>query len=285
MNEVLPVNAQIANPRIEGDQVVRFNVSERIEHVLLMLSFTTLVVTGLPQKFHDLPGAATVVLTLGGVEVVRLIHRLFATLFTLQACYHLTYVVVGLLRRRFEPSMVPELRDVANAWQMLKYCLGLAHEEPACGRFTYREKFEYWGVVLGAGIMIVTGAILWFPTWATRVLPGELVPAAKEAHGGEALLAFLVIVMWHLYGVHLSPIRFPGDITIFTGRISRKRMIEEHPLEYARLTGLPSGQPIPRRGEVVAEESTPDEAVPSQLVAGGHDKLPLATGSDTEVNR
>ncbi|MCL4508576.1 MAG: hypothetical protein M1296_03490 [Chloroflexi bacterium] len=140
--------------RIAGDQVVRFNLSERLEHLLMMVAFTSLVVTGLPQKLYGMPWAATVVMAMGGIDTVRLIHRVFATLFTIQACYHLTYVVTGLLRRRFQPSMVPQLKDVVDAWQMLKYCLGLVPHEPAFGRFTYREKFEYWGVVLGAAMMI-----------------------------------------------------------------------------------------------------------------------------------
>jgi formate dehydrogenase gamma subunit len=239
MSEVMPEMAKTASQRIEGDQIVRFNVSERIEHFVMMVGFTMLVVTGLPQKFYGISWAANIVMAMGGIDNVRLIHRIFAAIFVIQAFYHTFYVVTGLLKRRFRPSMVPELKDVFDAWHMLKYCLGLASHEPAFGRFTYREKFEYWGVVLGAIIMVVTGAILWFPTWATRVLPGEIIPAAKEAHGGEALLAFLVIVIWHLYGVHLSPLRFPGDISIFTGRLSRKRMIEEHPLEYAELMGVP----------------------------------------------
>ena len=279
MNEVLPVKAKTP-PRIEGDQFVRFNVSERSEHVLLMISFTMLVLTGLPQKFHGLPLASSLVLMLGGVDVVRFVHRVFATLFTLQAFYHLTYVVVGLARRSLQPSMVPELKDVVDAWHMLQYCLGLAHQEPAFGRFSYREKFEYWGVVLGAAIMVVTGVVLWFPTLATRFLPGELVPAAKEAHGGEALLAFLVIVIWHLYGVHLSPIRFPGDLTIFTGRISRKRMIEEHPLEYARLTGLVPGQ-LEEHADLPAVGDAP--LLPAHYPAQGVEVPQLRTHPDTEV--
>ncbi len=35
----------------------------------------------------------------------------------------------------------------------------------------------------------------------------------------------------------LRPGIFPADTTIFTGKISKKRMIEEHELEYAEITG------------------------------------------------
>ena len=82
--------------------------------------------------------------------------------------------------------------------------------------------------------MIGTGLIMIYPTFAAHYLPGEFIPAAKEAHGGEAMLTFLVIVTWHLYGAHFNPNRFPADLTIFTGRISHKRMEEEHPVELER---------------------------------------------------
>ncbi len=63
------------------------------------------------------------------------------------------------------------------------------------------------------------------------------MPAAKEFHGNEATLAVIVIVIWHLYDVILRPGIFPADTTIFTGKISKKRMIDEHGLEYAEISG------------------------------------------------
>ena len=66
----------------------------------------------------------------------------------------------------------------------------------------------------------------------TRFLPGEMIPAAKVAHSNEGLMAFLVVIIWHIYNAHLSPDVFPFDTTIFTGTISEERMQHEHPLEY-----------------------------------------------------
>jgi len=61
------------------------------------------------------------------------------------------------------------------------------------------------------------------------LLPGEVIPAAKAAHGGEALLAVLAIIVWHLYGVHIK--RF--NRSMFTGRMTEEDMLHEHPLELA----------------------------------------------------
>jgi cytochrome b subunit of formate dehydrogenase len=83
--------------------------------------------------------------------------------------------------------------------------------------------------------MAATGLSLWFPTLVVRFLPGELIPIAKALHTNEALLALLVIVVWHIYNAVFSPEVFPIDTTIFTGKISRERMLHEHPIELARI--------------------------------------------------
>src|SRR5262249_31102971 len=101
-------------------------------------------------------------------------------------------------------------------------------------RFDYRQKFEYWGLVMGGLLMAGTGLTLYLPLVVTRWLPGILIPIAKVAHSNEGLMAFLVVVTWHVYNAHFNPDVFPCDRTIFTGRISRHRMQHEHPLELDR---------------------------------------------------
>ena len=134
--------------------------------------------------------------------------------------------------------MIVTIKDFKDAVENIFFYFGLAKHPARCDRYDYRQKFEYWGVVCGGFLMLTTGFILWFPVEVTRFLPGELIPAAKAAHSNEALLAFLVIVTWHIYNAIFSPEVFPLDTAIFTGEISRERMIHEHPIELAAIEGV-----------------------------------------------
>jgi cytochrome b subunit of formate dehydrogenase len=211
---------------------VRFSVAQRIEHAILMVTFTALAVTGLAQRFYTSDWAEWIVLQLGGIDNVLLIHRAFGFLFVLSLLYHFAYVGHALLVRRASPSMLPSLKDARDMVGTLKYSFGFADKAPEYGRFDYRQKFEYWGIIFGGLMMALTGFMLAFPLVFTEVLPGQFIAAAKEAHRNEAMLAVFTIVLWHFYDVFAKPGIFPGDLSIFTGRISRKRMMHEHSLEY-----------------------------------------------------
>ncbi|MBI2931269.1 MAG: cytochrome c3 family protein [Planctomycetes bacterium] len=223
-----------------GPMHVRFTLMRRLEHVFVMATFTLLMLTGLPQKFHDTRGAEWMILAFGGIDAVRVVHRVTGIVFALQAAWHIAFNVAGMLRGRVRPDMIPARRDFTDALASVRYNLGLSARNARCDRYDFRQKFEYWGMVIGGLVMVVTGFTLYFPTVFARYLPGDFIPAAKAAHSFEAMMALLVILVWHFYCAHVKPELFPVDTSIFTGRISRARMIEEHPLEIERLNGGPA---------------------------------------------
>jgi cytochrome b subunit of formate dehydrogenase len=219
--------------------LVRFNLSQRIEHLLTMVIFTLLCLTGLPQKFYQSNWAQGLVDLFGGISNARLIHRICGIGLALSTVVHFGTNIAGILSKKTTMSMVPVKRDFEDAILQLRYYLGMTQHHPHYDRYDYKQKFEYWGLIFGNIIMVVTGFILYFPVQAANLIPGQFIPAAKVAHSNEGLMAFFVITIWHIFNAHLNPDVFPFDATIFTGKISRERMVHEHPLELARIEGTP----------------------------------------------
>jgi len=217
------------------EYVLRFSVWSRVQHALVIVLFTVLLVTGLPQKWPDAGLSLWIVDHLGGVFAARWLHRAGGIVFTLLVVAHVTIAIAGLLTRRMKPSMLLGRQDFRDAIDNLRYYAGYTETPPKFGRYDYRQKFEYWGLIFGSMIMVATGYILYFPIAVSRMLPAELIPAAKAMHSYEALFAFLIVLIWHMAGAHLAPESFPMDTSIFTGKIRKDKLRHEHALEYEEL--------------------------------------------------
>jgi cytochrome b subunit of formate dehydrogenase len=226
--------------------VTRFGRWAIVQHAAVIVLFTALLLTGLPQKWPQSEISQGVVDALGGIFATRWIHRLAGILFALLAVTHVAVAIAQVATRRAKPSMLLTRKDFRDTLQNLRFYLGLVDEPPRFGRYDYRQKYEYWGLIFGSAIMVITGFVLYLPILTSRFLPAELIPAAKAMHSNEAMLALLIVLVWHLYGAHLNPEVFPGDSSIFTGKVSKARLAHEHPLEYAELYGQ---QAPPRDGE------------------------------------
>jgi len=210
----------------------RFTLGQRWEHAILLLSFTILLLTGLPQKYFSSWGYR-VLTTPDSVLLVRQIHHITAVVLTLEVMYHLGRGILFLARRQLSADIFPTWQDVRDAWQMVKYLLFLTNKKPVFGKYNFEQKFTYWFLFMAIGIMVVSGFILWFPILITRLLPGGIIPAAQLAHSSEAIAAAVFVVLWHFYHVHFERL----NLSIFTGRLNEEDMRTYHRLEYERLTG------------------------------------------------
>jgi cytochrome b subunit of formate dehydrogenase len=232
-----------ARPRVYN----RFSTLQRWQHVLLIISFTALAVSGLPQKFVGNPIAEMAIAVMGGIERTRVIHHFSAILLLVVSIAEFIQVGYKMFVERVRWTIFPQLQDVFDAVNQALHNLGMRKEAPKYDRYTFGEKFEYWALIWGTIIMAITGFMLWNPILTTRFLPGEWIPAAKAAHGGEAILAVLAILIWHFYNVHIRTF----NRSIFTGKMSRHEMEEEHPLELERLEK--QGEPTPVRAELISK--------------------------------
>jgi cytochrome b subunit of formate dehydrogenase len=222
-------------PKPSGEQaeksIIRFDLSQRIEHFILLVSFTILGITGLPQKYPTQPASDFVLRLFGGIETARAIHHVSAIVLMIVSVYHVIAVAYRIIVLRSPLTMLPLLDDFKHLFQDIGYYLGLRKHKGYYARFNYAEKVEYLAVVWGTLVMAITGFMMWNPIATANYLPGQWIPAAKAAHGGEAVLAVLSILVWHFYHVHLKKF----NKSMFTGRLTREEMEHEHPAELAQI--------------------------------------------------
>lgn len=205
----------------------RFDLAQRIEHAVFLVAFVILAVTGLAQKFATSLWGEAIIGLLGGIELARVIHRTAAIIMMTGAIYHIIAVLYRVIVQRVPLSMIPVPEDFLHVLQDIQFYLGRREKRARYGRYSYVEKAEYFAIVWGTVLMAVTGFMMWNPIATARFLPGEAIPAAKAAHGGEALLAVFAIVLWHFYHVHIRHL----NRSIFTGWLTREEMEHEHPAE------------------------------------------------------
>ena len=229
----------------------RFPLARRIEHIIMLFSFGLLGLTGLPQRYPLAGISVWFVDLLGGVENLRAVHHVSATIMMLGTAWHILLAGYKIFVLHEKLSMLPSLQDVKDGWQALLYNIGLAKRFPQMGRFTFEEKLEYWAFVWGALVMGLTGFLMWNPITAAKILPGDWIPAAKAAHGGEAVLAVLAIIIWHMYGVHIRSF----NKSMWTGEMKEGEMLHEHPLELADikagLANIPVSPDVLRKRKAV----------------------------------
>lgn len=244
--------------------IMRFTLSQRIEHQLLIITFTLLAITGLPQRYVDTALGSGLLQLMGGIDLARQIHHLFALIFILEAVYHIGAYFYNLAVYRRIGGIWPAWSDVTHLGQMLLLNLGLSKKHPKFGRYTFEEKVEYWALVWGSVLMILTGIIQWFPTLFTRWLPGISIPFAHTLHSWEAILAVVSILTWHMYHAVIKHF----NKSIFTGYLTEEEMREEHPgeleyLERAAAYTRRMNRSTPMRGKVAQSDNGREAAISS----------------------
>jgi cytochrome b subunit of formate dehydrogenase len=225
----------------------RFTLNQRLQHILMASCVITLVLTGMPLKFHQAFWAPYLYNLFGGIHTAPIVHKTAGTTLLLLFVYHLIYATVTIVTDQVLPlkrsgqltpknlaktllnlPIMPNIKDVKDVLDLLKYLLFLSDKPPEGAQFTWKEKFDYWAPFWGIVIIGASGLIMWNKELVTRILPGEVINFALIAHSDEALLAMLFLFIWHFYNVHFSLSVFPMGTVFLTGYLSEEQMAEEH---------------------------------------------------------
>jgi len=208
---------------------IRMYPFERIQHALLVLSFSTLVWTGFALKYPDHWWASILVMWEHDFPVRGVVHRIAAVALMAVAATHVVSLISSGRLRRHWKQLWPRRSDVPEAVLNFSYNLGLTRQRPYLSSHGYIEKAEYWAVAWGTVIMGLTGVMLWANNLTLHFLPKAALDFATTVHFYEAVLASLAIVVWHFYSVIFDPDVYPLETAFLTGVSVKEHEPEAEP--------------------------------------------------------
>jgi cytochrome b subunit of formate dehydrogenase len=230
----------------------RWDMHQRIQHILIFVTFTVLGVTGLPIKFAHYGFAEATAQFFGGFDNLFMGHVIAGWTMVAACVYHLIWLVVRAIQGKVGIAIVPSLKDVTDVADTIRYYIGMTDQAPNYDRYSYKEKFDYLAVFWGMFVIGGSGIFMTFPEWGMHLFPRWILDMWQVAHSDEAVLAVTFIFTVHFYNVHFSPDFFPGSMHWLTGLMSEKVMAHEHPAELKRLReGNEEGaEPSKRTGRI-----------------------------------
>ncbi len=281
----------VPSPVVGEDELfVRMTLQQRLQHGLIIVTFTTLVATGFPLLYPE--WRIWTWIGIGGTAfgIRSLLHRIAGTGLILVSLWHVAYVMLTEEGGRYFREMLPRIVDARQFVEFVMQKAGLMawlyrrgvlrsfmdrrpwwrfEDPPAYGKYNWIEKFEYLAIVWGNFVMILTGLALWFFEATFALFPKPVWDIIKLVHGFEALLAFLAIIIWHMYCVHFNPEVFPMTRMWLDGRISGKLLRQHYPGWYREI----EAERLEKRRIETAirfyEERHPPEALAEDVDDGG----------------
>ncbi|HIJ56930.1 MAG TPA: cytochrome C [Deltaproteobacteria bacterium] len=221
-------------------RIKRFTPTQRVFHLVLMLSFFVQSATGLARMYGETHWGHFLASFFGGYSGVLNVHKLVG-IFMLAAFFvHVFYVFIKIDWRGFPKSvygpdsLLPRWEDVGQVLQHLGWILGLK-EAPRFDRWAYWEKFDYWAVFWGICILGGTGLILSKPVVSSLYMPGWVLNVLLWIHRIEAILAMGHVFIIHFFIGHLRRHNFPMDLVMFEGSVDLEKVSHERPAWVERL--------------------------------------------------
>lgn len=208
---------------LAGRTILRFNTLERFAHWLTAVSFIVLVLTGLNMLYGRYvllpligqPGFSTI--TLWG----KLAHNYIAAAFVLGV---LVMLVLWLRHN------IPNGDDVK--WLLKGGGMFAKGSHPAARKFNAGQKIVFWSVVLGGGLLTVTGFFLLMPfDFGMTVYDMQ----RYVVWHGVAALVLTAVIVGHIY---IGTVGMEGAFdAMSTGEVDENWAREHHNIWVAEVRG------------------------------------------------
>jgi formate dehydrogenase subunit gamma len=205
---------------VHEGELLRHPVYTRFLHWTVAIFFFLALLSGLaiysPWLFHWLTPL------FGGGPMTRLLHPWFGLGFVIS--YFFQFL-----------NWLQPMRWTADdrRWmgRLLEYVKGDEAAEPEyVGFFNGGQKLQFWEIIFGAGVLLITGLFMWFPEVFGRLL----VALGYVLHDISALI-MLAGIWVHIY---LSTVGQPGTLHAMTrGVVTRAWAWTHHPAWYKDATG------------------------------------------------
>jgi cytochrome b subunit of formate dehydrogenase len=211
----LHIRAVQAAPNAE----LRLTKLARAQHAALVVLFVLLAYTGFVHKFPEAWWSWPFrVFGETGGYVRGMIHRVCGWSFAGLFLAHLVALVTTPRGHQYLRQLWLARHDLNDFLAVLAGNLRLRPAHAPHRRFNFAEKAEYWALVWGSFVMIVTGAMLIFTETVLRLWPKVWHDVAQVIHYYEAVLATLAIIVWHFYWVIFDPKEYPMNPAWLIGK-------------------------------------------------------------------
>jgi len=158
----------------------------------------------------------------GGGPMTRLLHPWFGLLFVIAYAFQFLNWLSLMRWTRADKEWMRHLKDYVKGEQKL--------EPENVGFFNAGQKLQFWEIIIGGGVLLVTGLFMWFPE-----IFGRLSVAIGYVLHDISALVMLFGIWIHIY---LSTAGQPGTFQSMTrGVVTRSWAWTHHPAWYREATG------------------------------------------------
>ena len=191
-------------------------LNERWQHFILVAMFIVLAYTGFSLKF---PQTWWSCVFFGHGDWLRWGHRGAGLAYSALALYHIYYLFFTQKGRWQLIALSFNKKDLLQIGQTFQYYFNLRKNKPELSTpYGYVQKLEYWALLWGSWVMVLTGSLMFNEVWFLQLFPKWFYDIVRTVHAYEAILAFVTILIWHGYFVIFDPDVYPGNWSWLHGR-------------------------------------------------------------------